>query len=212
MAWFMESLHKHSVMKKLSLMAVVLLVTSAIYAQRTTTQFGIKAGVNLSNLEIENAADGDHRTGFHVGGLAHIHVSPQFAVQPELMYSLQGREQTIGGVNYRTNLSYINLPVLLQYMAGGGFRLETGPQLGILVDAESKAGNTEYNAKNSYKTPDISWALGAGYLTNVGIGFDARYNLGLSNINDVNATKIRNRVWQFGVFYQFMNNPVHRRK
>jgi len=193
-------------------MAAVLLATSAIYAQQTTTQFGIKAGVNLANLDIENVADGDHRTGIHVGGLAHIHVSPKIAVQPELMYSMQGREQTIAGTNYRTNLSYINLPVLLQYMAGGGFRLETGPQLGVLVNAESKAGNSETDVKNSYKTPDVSWAFGAGYLTSSGIGFDARYNLGLTNINDVNANKIKNRVWQFGVFYQFMNNPGHRRK
>src|SRR5690349_15721628 len=155
MAWFVEySFHKHTCMKKLSLMAVLLLAISATYAQRTTTHFGIKAGVNLANLEIENVADGDHRTGYHVGALAHIHVSPHFAVQPELMLSTQGREQTLGGVNYRTNLSYINLPVLAQYMAGGGFRLETGPQLGILVDAKSKAGNVEGDVKHNYKTPD----------------------------------------------------------
>lgn len=197
-------------MKKLSLMAVLLLAASAMYAQRSTTHFGIKAGVNLANLEIENAADGDHRTGFHVGGLAHIHVSPHFAVQPELMFSTQGREQTVGGVKYRTNLSYINLPVLAQYMAGSGFRLETGPQLGILVKAEGKAGSIESDVKNNYKTPDVSWAFGAGYLTNVGLGFDARYNLGLSNINDVGGAKIHNRVWQLGLFYQFMNNPAHR--
>ncbi|HYC28745.1 MAG TPA: porin family protein [Chitinophagaceae bacterium] len=199
-------------MKKLSLMAVLLLAAGAIYAQRSTTQFGIKAGVNLANLEIENTPDGDHRTGFHVGGLAHIHVSPHIAVQPELVFSTQGREQDFGGVNYRTNLSYINLPVLLQYMAGGGFRLETGPQLGILVNAENKAGSVETDVKNSYKTPDVSWAFGAGYLTSVGLGFDARYNLGLSNINDASSAKVRNRVWQIGLFYQFMNNPVHRRR
>lgn len=198
-------------MKKLSLMAALFMAATTMYAQRTTTQFGIKAGVNLANLEIENAADGDHRTGFHVGGLAHIHVAPRLAVQPELVFSTQGREQMVGNVNYRTNLSYINMPVLLQYMAGSGFRLQTGPQLGILVDAETKAGSVENNAKDAYKTPDVSWAFGAGYLTNKGIGFDARYNLGLSNINDAGAAKIKNRVWQLGVFYQFMNNPVHRK-
>jgi hypothetical protein len=126
------------------------------------------------------------------------------------MFSSQGREQKINGVNYRTNLSYINLPVLLQYMAGTGFRLQTGPQLGVLIDAESKAGNLETDVKKNYKTPDVSWALGASYLTDIGLGFDARYNIGLSNINDVSAAKIKNRVWQFGMFYQFMNNPPHR--
>lgn len=183
-----------------------------MYAQVGTTHFGIKGGVNFANLEIEDVADGDHRTGFHVGGLAHIHVSRNFAIQPELVFSLQGREQTIGGTDYRTNLSYINLPVLLQYMAGTGFRLQTGPQLGILVNAETKVNDVEMDVKDSYKTPDISWAFGASYLTNAGIGFDARYNLGLSNIYDVGNGEIRNRVWQIGLFYQFMHNPAHRRK
>lgn len=199
-------------MKKLCLFAAILLATNAMYAQVGTTHFGIKAGVNLANLEIKDAADGDHRTGFHAGGLAHIHVARNFAIQPELVFSLQGREQTIGGNEYRTNLSYINLPVLLQYMAGNGFRLQTGPQLGLLVSAETKVNDVEMDVKDSYKTPDVSWAFGASYLTNAGIGFDARYNLGLSNIYDVGSGEIRNRVWQLGLFYQFMHNPAHRRK
>lgn len=199
-------------MKKLFVFATVLLTATALRAQQPSTHFGLKAGLNLANLEIENAADGDHRTGFHVGGLAHIHIARQFAIQPELVFSLQGREQTIGGVEYRNNLSYINLPVLAQYMFGTGFRLQTGPQLGILVSAENKVNDVESDVKDSYKTPDFSWVFGASYLTNVGLGFDARYNLGISNIYDVGNTEIRNRVWQFGLFYQFMHNPAHRRK
>lgn len=193
-------------------MAAALLAASTMYAQPTTVQFGIKGGVNLANLKIENVADGDHRVGFHVGGLAHIHLSRQFALQPELVFSTQGREQKIANVEYKTKLSYINLPVLLQYMAGTGFRLQTGPQLGILVDAEAEANGTEADVDKSYKRPDLSWAFGASYLTNTGLGFDARYNLGLSNINDENANRITNRVWQLGLFYQFAANSAHRRK
>jgi hypothetical protein len=199
-------------MKKLCLFAAILLAANAMYAQVGTTHFGIKGGINLANLEIKDQPDGDHRTGFHVGGLAHIHVSRNFAIQPELVFSLQGREQTSGGIEYRTNLSYINLPVLLQYMAGTGFRLQTGPQLGLLVNAETKINDVEMDVKDSYKTPDVSWAFGASYLTNAGVGFDARYNLGLSNIYDVGNAEVRNRVWQLGLFYQFMHNPAHRRK
>lgn len=199
-------------MKKLFVFASVLLAATAIQAQKPTTHFGIKAGLNLANLEVENAPDADHRTGFHVGGLAHIHISRQFAIQPELVFSLQGREQTISGTEYRNNLSYINLPVLAQFMFGTGFRIQTGPQVGILVSAENKVNNVESDVKDSYKTPDFSWAFGASYLTNVGVGFDARYNLGISNIYDVGNTEIKNRVWQFGVFYHFMHNSAPRSK
>jgi hypothetical protein len=193
-------------MKQLMFIAVVLLCAQVTMAQRkATTHFGIKAGVNLANLKIENASDGDHRVGFHVGGLAHIHIARQFAIQPELVFSTQGRRQTINNVEYQTNLSYINVPVLAQYMTGSGFRLQTGPQLGFLVDAESGVEGSEVNVDKNYDALDISWAIGASYLTKSGLGFDARYNIGLRDINDLNNVDIRNRVWQIGLFYQFMH-------
>ena len=191
-------------MKHLMLIAAGLMVVTTLAAQRTTTEFGIKGGVNIANLKIDGLGDGDSRTGFHVGGLAHIHVTPKFAVQPEIMFSTQGRRETIAGNKYETNLSYINIPVLAQYMTGSGFRLQTGPQLGILVDAEAGLDEgPETDVGDNYKTPDISWVFGVSYLTDSRIGFDARYNLGLSNINDAGTRDIKNRVWQFGVFYQF---------
>jgi len=181
------------------------MVVTTITAQRTTTHFGLKAGVNIANIKIENAGDGDTRVGFHAGGLAHIHVSKHFAVQPELVFSTQGRRETINGQKYKTNLSYINVPVLAQYMTGSGFRLQTGPQFGVLVDAESGVDEASDDVQKNYKTPEFSWVFGASYLTNSGFGFDARYNLGLSNINDLGPREYKNRVVALGVFYQFMH-------
>jgi hypothetical protein len=190
-------------MKKMLLIAAGFMFVNAATAQMGRTEFGIKAGVNIADLKIQNATEGDSRIGFHLGGLAHIHLSRKFALQPELMFSAQGRQQTISGIDYRTNLSYINMPVLVQYMAGSGFRLQTGPQLGLLVDAESGVEDNEANVKDNYKTADISWVFGVSFLTSSNLGIDARYNLGLSNINDVGNAEVKNRVWQIGVFYQF---------
>jgi hypothetical protein len=192
---------KEMFMKKTLFIAVILFAAKGILAQHTT-QFGVKGGVNFANIKIQNASEGDHRVGLHAGGLAHIHLSRRFALQPEIMYSGQGREQTINNVEYTTRLSYINVPVLVQYMAGTGFRLQTGPQVGFLVDAEAEANNVEVDVSDNYEKVDVSWAFGASYLTTVGIGFDARYNLGLTNINDGNQ-EMKNRVWQLGLFYQF---------
>jgi len=190
-------------MKHVLLIVCGLVAVTAIHAQRTRTHFGIKGGVNIANIKIEGAGDGDTRIGFHAGGLAHIHVTQHFAVQPELLFSTQGRRETIGGVKYKTNLSYINVPVLGQFMTGSGFRLQTGPQFGVLVDAESGVDENTNDVQKNYKTPEFSWVFGASYLTNTGIGFDARYNLGLSNINDLSSREYKNRVVQLGLFYQF---------
>lgn len=197
-------------MKQFFVLFLSLAVAQTIMAQRgATTHFGIKGGVNIANIKIQNAADGDARVRFHAGGLAHIHISPHFALQPELMFSAQGRQETINGVKFKTNLSYINMPVLAQYMTGSGFRLQTGPQIGVLVDAETGIDGSEVNVDGNYDRFDLSWAVGASYLTKTGLGFDARYNVGLNNINDVNNVRMKNRVWQIGLFYQFMH--THRR-
>ena len=97
-------------------------------------------------------------------------------------------------------------------MINDGFRLQTGPQLGFLVGAESKVGDVEVDQKDNYSTIDFSWTFGAGYLFPSGFGVDARYNHGISNISDVNAVEVRNRVFQFGLFYQFMHQNKTKRK
>jgi len=191
-------------MKKLFVLASLVLCVIYANSQTGRTHFGIKAGVNLSNLKSPNT-DYDSKAGLHAGLLAHIHVANHFAVQPELVYSNQGTEYRNANDIYRTTLHYVNIPVLAQYMTGSGFRLQTGPQLGFLLDAKSKVNNSETktDVESFFKTTDLSWAFGASYLTNSGFGFDGRYNLGLSNINDANATKVRNSVFQIGAFYQF---------
>lgn len=174
-----------------------LLFTTIIQAQ--TTAFGIKAGVNASSIKITNGEDYDSKAGAHVGVLAHIHCSRNFAVQPEIVYSAQGGKD--GDFKFRMN--YINVPVLAQYMFDNGFRLQTGPQLGFLTSAKTKLGDVEIDVKDDVKSTDFSWAFGAGYLFPQGIGIDARYNLGINNVSENPDFESMNRVFQVGLFYHF---------
>lgn len=184
-------------MKKVIIVFSVLV--SSMVASAQHVDFGVKGGLNVADFSNDGDANFKSRTSFHLGGLAHIHVSRFFAVQPELVYSEQGAKYA--GIEYKMN--YVNIPVLLQYMAGGGFRLQTGPQLGILASAKAKSGGTTVDIKDQFKTVDFAWSFGAGYLTPVGFGVDARYNLGISNIVDEGGGDVRNNVFQLGVFYQF---------
>ena len=88
--------------------------------------------MNVSSVDIKNGVDFASKAGLHLGGLAHIHINPHFAIQPELVYSMQGGKDG----NEKLKLNYINVPILLQYMTNEGFRLQTGPQLGFLTSAE----------------------------------------------------------------------------
>jgi hypothetical protein len=181
--------------------AVIILATGLmIHAQRTDAYLGLKVGLNVASLNVENGVDYNSIVSAHAGGLAHIHVAPHFAIQPELFLSGQGGERS----NDKVKLIYLNLPVLFQYMVGDGFRLHTGPQLGILLSGKEKIGNVEYDIKDVLNTAEFGWEFGAGYqFPGSGLGLDARYTVGLTDITE-GSSDIQNRVFAVGLFYQFM--------
>ncbi len=192
-------------MKKFYILFILNIVAYSLSAQKAHVEFGLKAGLNVSNIKVstESSPVNDPRLSLHIGGLAHIHLTKHIAIQPEITFSGQGNKRTINDTVFHNNFNYINIPVLFQYMVGTGFRLETGPQFGLLATAKLKYKDYKYDLKPSYKSYDVSWAFGAGYVFESGFGFDARYNLGLSNIYAGSPATMKNNVFQLGLFYQF---------
>jgi opacity protein-like surface antigen len=186
-------------MKFLIGMIAAALITSAASAQHSSSprgkvNLGIKAGINMYKISSDDNTIYDQITGFNLGLLGHIHFDSQWAVQPELVYSSQGAK--IGGSDQK--LDYINIPVIFQYMFDNGFRLQAGPQLGLLVRADNK---------DDLNPIDLGVGIGVSYVVpSTGFGVDARYNFGLSNINKNDAVKAFNRGVQLGVFYIFGHN------
>jgi len=188
-------------MKKIMIVCVLLISSYALRAQ-TDAHFGLKGGLNVSNLKVGNTYL-DSKTSAFGGAFFHIHLDRVIALQPEVMISGQGAQQVIDGTNRITSLTYMNVPVLVQYMFGDGFRLQTGPQAGMLLSARYNNGASKIDVQNSYKSGDFSWVFGGSYVSpSSGWGVDARYNLGLTNINE-GATIVNNRVFQLGAIYQF---------
>ena len=196
-------------MKKISVFVVALFVTTVLLAQ--APKYGIKGGINFSKLTA--SGDAGLRTGFHAGFLSHIHLTPAFSLQPEVVYSSQGAKYPTNP-DIKRKLDYINIPVLLQYNFDNGFRLQGGPQVGFLVSAKDKVGDVELNtiSTDNFKTIDFSIPLGFSYLGYSGLGVDARYNIGVTNVVEGSTTNIRNSVIQFGVFYLFDHNHKARSK
>lgn len=183
-----------------TLALATILMTGSTFAQHTN--FGFKAGLNSYNISNNSGSSYNSKLGLNIGMFGHIHLDKQLAFQPELVYSSQGAKYTNSGTETTINLDYINVPLLLQYMFENGFRLEAGPQVGFLVSAKSKTNNATTDIKSSIKGIDLGLAIGLGYVdTKSGFGVDARYNLGLSNINENTSTKATNVGFQFGVFY-----------
>jgi hypothetical protein len=188
-------------MKKISVCIIVtaLLITRTANAQHVN--LGVKAGLNVYSVHNDNGSNTDSKTGFHGGLLGHIHLSQHVALQPEIVYSAQGAKYNNG--NSTLKLGYINVPFMLQYMFDQGFRIQAGPQVGFLVNAKTETNGVSVD-KNDVKTVDFGLGAGVSYLhTPSGLGVDARYNFGLSNINENGTVKSVNNGFQLGIFYMF---------
>ncbi len=184
-------------MKKL-LLITVLAVFGFSNVNGQDIQFGAKIGANFSTINGDTPDNTEWITSIiNFGIYAEIPLNEKFSFQPEVMYSRQGF--SIG--EEILSLDYLNVPLMGKYYLTKGLSLEAGPQIGFLLSANDEG----VNVKNNFKTLDFGVNLGLGYKLNNGLNFGARYNLGLSNINNIegsNAT-IRNTTIQVIIGYSF---------
>jgi hypothetical protein len=191
-------------MKNMKKTVIALLaVASALSAGAQLPKIGIKGGLNIANINNGNSTNATLLSG-HGGLIVHAHLAPSWALQPEVLYSGQGAK--LKGTSTSLNLGYLNVPIMLQYMFSNGFRVEAGPQVGLLLSAKVKDPSGSTDIKGRLTQADFGVGLGLNYLTYSGFGIGGRYNLGLSNINKNSADGIaKNRVGQISLFYLFNN-------
>ena len=89
---------------------------------------------------------------------------------------------------------YVNIPLLVQYNFDNGFRLQAGPQLGLLVSSKVEdQDDAEDDADEIFKSTNVGLSFGLGYLTYSGFGIDGRYNLGLNRITESSIQEAQGR-------------------
>jgi len=217
-------------MKKISFIALAIFTSSALFAQNENTtpmasavRFGIKAGANLSKLRPSQVPAGtDVSTNLHTsiagGFLVNIPVGTGgLAVQPEVLYNGQGSKMNVktsglGGttLKYEQDLSYLSVPVMLQFKTTSGLYFELGPQASFLLKANQEGQGFDNDNKDDFENFEFAGNAGLGYMTRVGLGIGARYSHGFSNVLN-NETpnedvKLRHSVINIGLFYHFGAN------
>jgi opacity protein-like surface antigen len=190
-------------MRKVFLSAIAICTFGIANAQ--SVKFGVKAGANIATLTGKAVADDvSMKVGFNAGGLAEIKFSDLIALQPELLFSMQGartvdRDNDFAGnrfENERTlNFNYINVPVMLKIYPVKSLFFEAGPQVGFLLSAKAKQDYTSnfidgtstvesktIDIKGDMKTVDLAFNVGVGYEFTENLFINGRYGFGLSNI------------------------------
>jgi hypothetical protein len=173
--------------------AVAISVISFSDAQAQYARAGIKGGLNLSNLYVDQAEDDNARIGWHAGFYGQLFASEAFAIQPEVNFSTKGTgvtriDATSARYESKFNLSYIDIPVLAVFKLGEVAEIHAGAYWAYLLGAEIR--NNNRNPDNQFTTidrdnfDDWDYGLVGGIGFNLGEGaqLGLRYNYGLNEI------------------------------
>jgi hypothetical protein len=168
------------------------LVAQSAHGQASVS-IGLKGGLNFATLSgtTSFASAYDNRTGYHFGAYT-LFKFTKIGIQPELLFSKQGQKFTVNSQNFESNFDYISIPVMFKLYLAAGFNFQAGPQFSFLTSAKGDVINTSTSGvttgqdlKNFTKSTDFSVSLGAGWDLPFGLNIAARYNIGISDINEL---------------------------
>jgi hypothetical protein len=158
-----------------------------------TPKIGVKGGLNLTNLYVDDVEDENMKLGFNLGLFAKLPVTQGLSIQPEVLYSVKGSKLTyylgvLGTNEYRFNLNYVEVPVLAVISLSKNFNLHAGGYAAYLAQANIKKVNDDGpNDQIADLNEDNFNRFDYGLVGGLGIDVDAvtigaRYSYGLREV------------------------------
>jgi len=195
----------------LGLTAALLIWAATAHAQGVSV--GVRAGVNLADLSFSSeteVTDSKNLTGFVAGVFVTVPVNSVVAVQPELLFSMQGTRFTDGGESAKIKLDYVQVPLLLRLKPGAKspVGLLVGPTLGFKNRAKIEVTGAPVGFSDGFEDEIKGFDLGLAAGVDVVLGplvLDGRYTWGLMNIakDSSDPGTAKNRVFSATVGLRF---------
>jgi Outer membrane protein beta-barrel domain len=189
---------------KSSILTLAIFFTCLSFASAQSFHAGLKVGSNINKISGQSFKD-EFTYGYHAGAFLQIGLGSKWTIQPEVLYNQVNTDTSNRfselyklSVNKISNikLSYLSIPVLLNYNLGNNFALQAGPQFGILLDQNR---NLLQNGKDAFSKGDFSMLAGVQIKLS-SLRVYGRYAIGLNNLNDIdNKDKWKNQAIQLGI-------------
>jgi hypothetical protein len=185
---------------KILLLAIGCFAGSLVFSQ--SLKFGIKAGTDIHKLNSKSFKD-EFSFGYHAGFFLDIGIMPKLGIQPEVLFSQVTADTSssfrdiyqLSNIS-KVKLTYLNIPLILNYKFNPFVSLQVGPQYGLLIDQGKSLFS---NGKEAFKKGDFSM-LGGLQIKISKIRIYGRYVVGLNNINDIdNRDKWKNQTIHLGL-------------
>ena len=201
-------------MKKSIASFIILIIVSSLAMGQVETSTGVKVGLNLATIGGSSVTSPVSMTAqYAVGVFEEFKLPLGFAIEPDVFYSVKGFSNEVSGnllgfdytLSEKQTSGYLDVPVLVKYYLPNSavkFNVYAGPSIGILLNAKlsvtSNGSTSENNIKDQTSGTDFGAVIGAGIalpLSFVDATVEARYDLGLTTVDNSGKSSIYNRVF-----------------
>ena len=158
---------------------------------QTSTHFGVLAGGTFSKFRgADKGILDETKTGIAAGVFVTVGLTPEFALQPEVLYVQKGSRSEVDDLWFK--LSYLEIPILAKFRIPAENESQLRPHfyaggaLGLKIGCDTKSGPTSASCEDvgdRIKSTDFSIVFGVG--ADLGrVMIDARFDLGFTKIED----------------------------
>jgi hypothetical protein len=206
-------------MKKITITLIAALLVSTAFSQR----IGIQAAGILASQSVSASGISLHsgsRFSWKAGLVGDMRIGGSFRFMPQLNVVSKGSKFNIdfgaGEASSKSNLTYVEVPLLVTYNTPVGLFFGAGPSIAFGIGGKESVtdnnetttatvnfdGRTDVNdGKSHYKRMDIGAEILAGYNLPKGLFVNVHYSFGLSSVapGDASDGKVKNRYFGFGV-------------
>ena len=189
-------------MRKVIIMAVLMLSSVATFAQRPVGSLTVQPKIGMNFATLTKADDSESRIGLVAGAELEYQISDIFSISGGALYSQQGCEWSEDGRTETNKLDYINIPVLANVYVVKNLAVKFGVQPAFNVNSKAKASKGDSSIQGSIegiKTFDFSIPIGLSYEYKNFV-IDGRYNFGLTKVSKYADSK--NSVFQLTLGYK----------
>ena len=177
--------------------------------------FGVKAGMNINNVNTTDLPDfissveTMSTVSYHVGLYVQFELNEKFSIKPEMQFTQRGYA-TEYNEKVRTNINYLEVPVLVVYTPVKLVSVELGPNVGFKISSKTKPDEFD-----GISFEAIDFGLSAGLKFNIldKVSLVGRYYHGFTSIAALylsdtgngsfdEKSKTFNRSFQIGLGYK----------
>lgn len=209
-------------MKKNVLSLVMVLAMFAVLPVGAQVKFGVKAGVNLSQMSMDkDVFNTSNRAGFFMGPTLRVGL-PVLGLGLDMSALYNRQEAKVEGINNKVNTvlkqQQLIVPVNVKYSIGVGSAANifvfAGPQIAFNIGDKLKKISElkDQEAEWTMKSSNFSVNAGVGLTVATHFQVTANYNVGVGKTGDITWKGVKESVenhktqansWRVGVAYFF---------